>query len=72
MMFSNWTKLFIMRRISLHELTRMRVPSREVGLIPVSTMKFWEKIEGSAEALWAGHSPIPIPPVKNLVTKPSG
>jgi len=50
----------------------MRVPGRKAGLIPERRSEFWEKIEGSAEALWAGHSPMPIPPTKNLATKPAG
>ena len=56
----------------MNELTRMRVPGRKAGLIPERISEFWEKIEGSAEALWAGHSPMPIPPTKNLGTKPGG
>jgi hypothetical protein len=50
----------------------MRVPGRKAGLISERRLEFWEKIEGSAEALWAGHSPKPIPPTKNLATKPGG
>jgi hypothetical protein len=56
----------------MNELTRMRVPGRKAGLILGRSLEFWEKIEGSAEALWAGHSPMPIPPRKNLATKPGG
>jgi hypothetical protein len=40
----------------------MRVPSRAAGLIPGEMVMTWEKIEGSAEALWASHSPISNPP----------
>jgi hypothetical protein len=50
----------------------MRVPSREAGLIPGEIMMTWEKIEGSAEALWVSHSPMPNPPIKKLLTIPVG
>jgi hypothetical protein len=46
----------------LNELTRKRVPGREIGLISGSNSISWEKIEGSAEALWASHCPKPSPP----------
>jgi len=66
------TNCINIRAIPMNELTRMRVPGRKAGLISGRSLEFWEKIEGSAEALWASHSPMPIPPRKNLATKPNG
>jgi hypothetical protein len=46
----------------LIELTRKRVPSRGAGLISGMIRNLLRKIERSAEALWAYHCPISIPP----------